>query len=96
MPRPKGDEFERFTNYLFSDQCALSYGGRIENKYANFFELLMYEVISKNDYHEYHRWEINWLIEHKYIQLDSEKYIRMCNIKHIYILKDLYCSERID
>jgi hypothetical protein len=50
----KGDEFKCVTHYLFSDQCMLSYIEKIGNKYKNFFELLMNEVVSMNDYQEYH------------------------------------------
>lgn len=88
-----GAEFKRVTYYLFSDQCMLSYIKRFEDRYKSFFELLMKENVRIEDYYEGYKSDINWLIDHGYISLDSEGYIRICDLTKVYILKDLYNNE---
>lgn len=88
-----GDKFHRITYYLFSDQCMLHYIKRLENRYKSFFELLIKEDVRMDDYYECYRSDLNWLIDHGYIILDSEGYIRIYDLTKIYILRDLYNNE---
>ena len=85
-----GDEFDCITYYFFSDQCMLSYIECIGEKYKNFYDLLINEKININDYHEYQRNDINWLLNNNYLIIDDEGYIKIYDNKKICILQDLY------
>ncbi len=85
----KGDEFNLVSYYLFSDQCMLMYVERIGGKYHNFYDLLINEKVSLNDYPDYNQKKLNWLIEHRYIELDSDRFIKFCDTKSVFILRDL-------
>jgi hypothetical protein len=92
----KNNEFEQVTFYFFSDQCMLSYFEGKKSKAKTFFELLKNEKISIDDYPDYWHSDINWLIQHKYIELDKDGFIKYSDINRIYILKDLYDNETIN
>ncbi|MBM4764690.1 hypothetical protein GNT69_20760 [Bacillus sp. B15-48] len=91
-----GEDFKQATYYFFSNQCMLSYVEKIGSKYHNFFDLLMNEEVSVNDYLHYHGQDIEWLIKHKYIEINSEGYIKIYDINRLYILKDLFTNEVIN
>ncbi|UPM56104.1 hypothetical protein [Gottfriedia acidiceleris] len=91
-----GDEFNRITYYLFSDQCMLSYIERIGSKYKNFYELLINENVSVDDYGGYYDLDLEWLINHDFIKVNNEGYLKICDISKINILKDLYNNEVIN
>lgn len=90
-----GDEFKLATYYFFSDQCMLSYVERVEDRYKNFYELLKNEKVNINDYREYFKNDLNWLINNHYIKIDNDGYIEIYDDKKIYILNDLYNNEFI-
>lgn len=74
----------------------LSYVERIGSEYDNFFDLLRNEVVTISDYKDYHDQDIEWLIKNKYIELNSQGYIKICDINRIYILKYLYTNEVVN
>lgn len=90
-----GEEFKRVTYYFFSNQCMLSYIDKIEDRYKNFYELLINEKVNINDYHEHYQNDINWLINNHYLKIDNKGYIKIYDNKKIYILNDLYNNEFI-
>ncbi|MBU3087154.1 hypothetical protein KPL42_01475 [Clostridium gasigenes] len=87
---PKGEEFRIVTNYLFSDQCMLSYIKRINDKHKNFYELIIKEDVYMDDYRDGEKSYIRWMIEHNYIKVDNTGKIQFTNRYKIIVLADLY------
>lgn len=84
----------RILNYLlFSDKCRLNYLERLEVQHDTFYELIMQEDTTMNDYPEYKQRELNWLIERNYIKFNNQGVLEICNPNQIYILKELYENE---
>ena len=82
---------------IFSNQTLLSYVDPFkENKYINLYELLRNEEIVKyNNYEQFQKIKIDYLIEQGYLYVDSVGLLRFTNLLKIYILKDLYENEVI-
>ena len=93
-----GDEFNRVAGLLFSDQCTLSYVGRIYNQdkeYSCLMELLLNEEISLNDYHDWEQELFDELLKYNLVKIDEDKRIYIGNENKVYILKELYENEVI-
>jgi hypothetical protein len=88
-----GKEFTYITDCFFSDQSHLFYIKRLKQNYDNFYDLLIHEDVSLDDYHDYQKQEIQWLIDHSYLSANSNGFIKISDMKQIYILKDLYYNE---
>lgn len=87
---PSSKEFNLISFYFFSNQCMLSYLERIEEKYDNFYSLIINEKVKMDEYPEYDQRDLKQLIEKNYIQINDEGYLTISNIKKIKIFKDLY------
>ncbi len=87
-------DFQRITHYLFSDQCMLAYVDRITDGYKNFYKLIQNESVSIDDYAEYQKPDLNWLLENNFIEIIENK-IEFSNVIQIEILEDLYYNEVI-
>lgn len=90
-----GDEFKTATFLLFSDQSGLGYIEKTKKSYSNYFELACNEIFKIKDCPDHCVSKINWLIDHKYLSIDGEKYIVFSDKLLISILKDLYFNEVI-
>lgn len=79
------------SNLFFSDQSLLAYVEPFKDKhYHDFFELLANEEVSFNNYEEYQKPELEYLIEKGFIFVDKNSFIQINNIPRVLILKDLY------
>lgn len=83
-------ECDLISFYFFSDQCMLSYLERIEEKYNNFYSLVINEKVKMNEYPEYDQRDLEQLIDNGYIQIDKEGYISIKDIGKINIFRELY------
>ncbi|SDC91590.1 hypothetical protein [Halanaerobium congolense] len=90
-----GDEYNKATSFLFSDQVSLTYSEKTEQTYKNYFELLCNEKIKLDDYPEYYTKKVNWLLEQEYLKEDKSGNIILNNKSLIMILRDLYFNEVI-
>lgn len=90
-----GKEYNNATYLLFSDQSPLVYNEKVKDSYNNFFEVLYNERIKTKDYPDYCKSRISWLVDHNYILVDEQEYIKFKNKYFIMILKDLYINEVI-
>lgn len=94
-----GQEFERLIYLFFSDQCMLSYLDRLrdgDQKYANFFELIINEKIFLSDYINREEHQIKWLLENNYITTEAEGLLEISDPIMISVLKDLNDNEVIN
>ena len=87
---PSSKEYNLISFYFFSDQCMLSYLERTEEKYNNFYSLILNEKVKMEEYPEYDQRDLKQLIENDYIQIDEEGYIVIKDIGKINIFKELY------
>lgn len=81
--------------YLFSNQCMLTYLPRFNEKYRNFCDVIVRTKVRYDEYHEYERKILDWLIDKKIIIVDKEGYIQIQNINRIIIYKELNEKEVI-
>ncbi len=67
----------------------LSYVERIDEKYNNFYDLLIHEKITIADYPDYEIVDLKWLLDNSYIKINDTGYIELENPIQVYIFKDL-------
>ncbi len=88
------NEIISYSNLFFSDQMGLAYVEPFkEKKYHTFFNLLANEQVNFNNYKEYQKPQINYLLDKGLLSLDDHSYIQITNHTRVLILKDLYDNE---
>jgi len=93
----KGDEFLRLKYYFFSDQSMLSYLEKFNNeKYTNLYSLLRNENVRYNDFKDYQKRDIDYLISNHHLLIDDKKYIRIKNQEFVFVLGKLHFEEVIN
>lgn len=81
--------------YFFSDQCMLAYLENLDNKYDNFFKLIVKEDIKYNDFPEYDKKDLDWLIKEKLIFENDKGFLKIKNEERIMIYAELHYKEVI-
>jgi hypothetical protein len=84
-----GPEFEKVCSFFFSSQSLLGYIKKAKREYKSFFELASKEPIKKEDFYEYQRPELNWLVERGYIKENEEGLLEIVDARVVRILIDL-------
>ena len=93
----KEDDENNYIDYcFFFDQCMLSYLENVEEKYDSFFKLILKENIKYNDYPEYEKNDLNWLLEHSLIKINEEGFLKINNKERISIYAELHYKEVIN
>lgn len=82
--------------YFFSDQCMLAYLENLDNKYDNFFKLIVKEDIKYNYYPEYDKKDLDWLIREKLIFENEKGFLKIKNEERIMIYAELHYQEVIN
>ena len=90
------DENNLIDYYFFSDQCMLAYLEKVGEKYNNFFSLIVKENIKYNDYPEYDKKDLDWLLQQKLIYVNGDGYIKINNQEKIMIYAELHYKEFIN
>lgn len=79
---------------FFSDETLLAYVEPFrENKYHTFFDLLTNERVEFNNYEEYQKAQLNYLISNNFISVNNDGFIVITNTERVIILNDLYVNE---
>ena len=86
------NDIEREIHLMFSDQSMLNYIHKLNKTYKSFYELLLDRKMKVDDYSDWRKPSIDWLINRNAIQTNSDGTI-LFNRKRIKILRDLYRSE---
>lgn len=81
--------------YFFSDQCMLAYLENLDNKYDNFFKLIVKEDIKYNDFPEYDKKDLDWLIKEKLIFENDKGLLKIKNEERIMVYAELHYKEVI-
>lgn len=77
--------------YIFySDQSGLFYIEWFENKYKDFYNLLLNENLELKNFHNYQQEQIKLLIKENYLYLDENSYIKIKDPLFIFIIWELY------
>lgn len=90
----ENQEIMNCANIFFSDQNHLTYVEPFkEKRYKCFFDLLANEEIKFENYGEYQKSQLNYLIDKGFIKIDNNGLIEILNYERLYIFKDLYDNE---
>lgn len=82
------------SNLLFSDQFDLSYVSPFEDeKITCLFDLIVNERVDYDNYENYQKKRIDYLIEKNIIFIDKDNFIQILNNKRVLIIKDLRENE---
>ncbi|MGZ3863815.1 MAG: hypothetical protein ACXVPN_01730 [Bacteroidia bacterium] len=82
------------SNLFFSDQTLLAYVEPFKEKhYSTFFNLLIKEQVNFNNYEEYQKPGIDYLINKGFLTVESSGTIQVINPRRVLIFKDLYENE---
>jgi len=93
-PNEKNHKLRQYTNLLFSDQTLLAYVEPYKEKhYRNLCHLLVNEEVNYENYEEYNKPQIDFLVNEGLLELDKNSNILMKNFHRIMILKDLFENE---
>lgn len=90
----KNNKISQYTGLLFSDQTLLAYVEPFKEKhYRNLCDLLVNEEINYENYEDYNKPQIDFLVSEGLLDLGKDNHILMKNFHRIMILKDLYENE---
>lgn len=90
----KNIKVKQYISLFFSDQTLLAYVEPFKEKhYRNLCDLLVNEQIKYDNYEEYNKPQIDFLVDEGLLYLDKSSNILMKNFHRIMILKDLYENE---
>ncbi|MCY7456119.1 hypothetical protein [Bacillus altitudinis] len=87
------DWYKTASFLLFSDQSSIFYLPKREEEYKNFFNLIISEKLTRNDFQEYQLKTMQWLFENNLICESNMGHIEFVDQKVIYVLKELYYKE---
>ena len=92
VPNRKNQDIRRLFHLLFSDQCMLSHVEPCRRLYfENYYSLLAKGVeVNYNNYKDYQKADINYLIAKGYLSKDDKGILRCKKMQEINILKHLY------
>lgn len=86
---PLGNDYKTVAYLLFSNQSMVYYIPEISEEIPCFYELLNKKDININMFEEHQLQDINWLKEHKVIEINEQGRIIPCEDK-IWVLYELY------
>ena len=87
-------ELLKIIHLFFSDQTLLSYVDPFKDKhYRTLFDLLAHEDVAYDQYKEYQKSGINYLVDQKYLYVDGNGNIQFVNLARVAILYDLFLNE---
>jgi hypothetical protein len=89
------DWYKTASYLLFSDQSSIFYLPNKEEKYKNFFNLIISEKLTRNDFRDYQLQRMQWLFDNNLIYESDEGYLEFVDEKVIYVLKELNYEEVI-
>ncbi len=89
----KGDEYWKLKRYFFSYQSMLYYIESFEKKYHSFYQLLISENICYEDFKDYQKRDIDYLISNEYLYIDKDDFLRIKNKELIFVIGKLYYED---
>lgn len=89
----QGDEFLRLKYYFFSGNSMLYYIEPFKEKYRAFYQLLTSENIGYDDFQDYQKRDIDYLISHGYLFKDQDGFLRIKNQELVFIIGKLHYED---
>jgi hypothetical protein len=89
----KGDEYFRLKHYFFSNQSMLYYIEPFKEKYRTFYQLLISENIGYEDFQDYQKRDIDYLISNDYLYNDKDGFLRIKNQELVFVLGKLHYED---
>lgn len=85
----QSEDGKRATYYFYSDQCMLSYDSKAEKSYETFANRLAQKNLGKDDFKEYQKPELDWLIQQGYLRFEKEDLV-IDNVHRIILLGEIF------
>jgi hypothetical protein len=89
----QGDEFLRLKYYFFSGNSMLYYIEPFKEKYRTFYQLLTSENIGYEDFQDYQKGDIDYLITHGYLFKDQDGFLRIKNQELVFVIGKLHYED---
>lgn len=89
----QGEEFLRLKYYFFSGNSILYYIEPFKEKYRTFFQLLTTENIVYDDFQDYQKGDIDYLISHEYLFQDQDGFLRIKNQELVFVIGKLHYED---
>lgn len=90
-----GNEYYRFRYVFFSNQSMLYYVEPHKEKYQNLYQLLTNENIKYDDFQDYQKSEIDYLLSKEHLIVDKKGFIRIHNNDLVFVIGILYHEDVI-
>lgn len=91
-PNNNKNKFQKASILLCSDQSTIHYISEEYNSFENFYQLINNYNLTLNEFHEYQKSDIHWLIDEHFIYINDDNYLK-CNADLISIIEDLYFND---
>ncbi len=88
---PKGQSINNAGHLIYSDQSMLNFYDKKGKQYKSFVELINHNNMGVDDFEDYNKSDIEFLIKEKYIDLDEYGYLRI-NVDKALTLRDLFSN----
>lgn len=93
---PSSEWYKTAAYLLFSDQSSIFYLPHKEEKFKNFFDLMISEKVKIEEFQEYQVSRMKWLFDNDLVRADSSGYLYFCDELKIIIIKELFYNEVIN
>jgi hypothetical protein len=92
----QGNEYLRIKYCFFSNQSMLYYIEPYKEKYRSFYQLLLSENVGYEDFQNYQKSEIDYLISNEYLITDKEGFLRIKNQELIFVIGKLHYEDVVN
>lgn len=89
----QGEEYLRLNYYFFSNQSMLYYIEPFKEKYKSFYQLLVNENIGYEDFQDYQKRDIDYLISNNYLNKDKDGFLRIKNQELVFVIGKLHYED---
>lgn len=89
---PLNGWYQTASYLLFSDQSGIFYIPT-KKEFRNFLDLIIKDSVTKQDFKDYQVQKMQWLFENGLIYEDKDGFIKVFDVKSVYILKELYYND---
>ena len=89
----QGEEYLRLKYYFFSNSSMSNYIESFKEKYRSFYQLLTSENIGYEDFQDYQKRDIDYLISNKYLYKDKDGFMRIKNQELVFIIGKLHYED---
>ncbi|OBX18062.1 MULTISPECIES: hypothetical protein [Bizionia] len=89
----QGEEYLRLNYYFFSNSSMLYYIEPFKEKYRSFYQLLTNENIGYEDFQDYQKGDIDYLISNNYLYKDKDGFLRIKNQELVFVIGKLHYED---